>query len=450
MIYKFLKQIIKLALFFFFRKIIVTGKEHIPKVGPIILVANHPNTLMDPLIIASLTDQKIGFVANASIFVNRLATRIFNYFHVIPIYRKKDIETVEKLDNRASFLKCHEYFESKGSLLIFPEGTSHYELKLREIKTGTARIALSYENEKKFKGALRIVPIALDYSDAIQFRSIVSVTVCPEILLSTYEEIFYEDEVAAVIELTGAIQRELSEIIPQTSDKEQEKFLVQAHQFYTLYYSSNAESSKDEGDFLQLRNEVSKALKFLHKNNSALYLNMKHKLYDFYDLLKKENLSPYVLPDKELKYSNYVFDFLNIIKFIFLFPIYLLGLVCNYIPYKLVAQVFKGLKLDIEYRAAVQMILGIFVFPLYYVIIFWAFSNKVSDNIWLQIGFLLIMPISGYISLYFFTQFKRFFEQLRFDIQLSSEKKNAILDVQSEILGLIKDARQLYLRQEID
>jgi len=87
-IYKFLKQIIKAALFFFFKKIVVTGKEHIPRNGPLIIVANHPNTFMDPLLIAAITSQRIGFVANASIFVNQFISRIFSYFHVIPFLEK--------------------------------------------------------------------------------------------------------------------------------------------------------------------------------------------------------------------------------------------------------------------------------------------------------------------------------------------------------------------------
>ena len=91
MIYKFLIQIVKAALFFFFKKIVVTGKEQIPGNGPLIIVANHPNTFMDPLLIAAITSQRIGFVANASIFLNQFVSRIFSYFHVIPIFRKKDV-----------------------------------------------------------------------------------------------------------------------------------------------------------------------------------------------------------------------------------------------------------------------------------------------------------------------------------------------------------------------
>jgi hypothetical protein len=41
-------------------------------------------------------------------------------------------------------------------------------------KTGTARIALSYEELQDFDGNLKNTPIALDYSDSIQFRSTIS------------------------------------------------------------------------------------------------------------------------------------------------------------------------------------------------------------------------------------------------------------------------------------
>lgn len=445
MIYKFLKQLIKLALFFFFRKIIVAGKEFIPTEGPIILVANHPNTLMDPLLIATLTNQRIGFVANAGIFINKFISSILSYFHVIPIFRKQDVEAGEKLDNKTSFAKCHEYLQNKGSLLIFPEGTSHYELKLREIKTGTARIALSYEEIKSFKGGLKIVPIALDYSDAIQFRSIVSVTVCPAIDVDSYKEFYAKDEVTAVTELTEAIRKELAAIIPQTSNKEQEKFLVQAHQFYSLYNLSNTDQEFHSDQLLELRNQVSKALRFIYANNSQLYSKMKRQLSHYYELLKNEKLSPQAIPTEEFKQSSYIID---ILKFILLFPVYVIGLVCNYLPYMLVAKIFKRLKLEIEYRAPVQMMLGMFIFPLYYALIFWAFKAKVSDDIWLLMGLLVIMPLSGYGCLFFYNRFRRFIEQLRFDITLQTNKKKTILTLRQEIVAAMNQARTIYLEKE--
>lgn len=446
MIYKFLKQIIKAALFFFFRKIIVTGKEYIPTSGPLILVANHPNTLMDPLLIAAIADQRVGFVANAGIFVNKFISRIFNYFHVIPIFRKSDIQAGEKPDNRKAFIKCHEYLADKGTLLIFPEGTSHYELKLREIKTGTARIALSYEELKGFEGHLNIVPIALDYSDSIQFRSMVSVTVCPALSVSSYKLSYKKNEFNTVIDLTEAIRKELAEIIPQTSDKEQEKFLVRAHQFYTIYYSPKADLNSDPRQSLELRNEVSKALRFLYRENSQLYLDIQRKLLLFYNMLKEEKLSPYVIPTDTIEHKGLVIDGLNILKFILLFPLYLFGLGSNYAPYILTARIFRALKLEIEYKAPVQMIIGMFIFPLYYALIIWIFRSYVSNDLWHGITLFCIMPIAGYITLYFYTQLRRFLEKLRFDFYIKNDQKEAIINLQDEILNHMEEARIKYLK----
>ena len=87
MIYSFLKRIIKITLFVFFKKIVVNGKDNIPTKGPLIIVANHPNTFMDPMIIVSITKQRLGFVGNGGIFVNKVVNSVLTFFHVIPIYQ---------------------------------------------------------------------------------------------------------------------------------------------------------------------------------------------------------------------------------------------------------------------------------------------------------------------------------------------------------------------------
>jgi glycerol-3-phosphate O-acyltransferase / dihydroxyacetone phosphate acyltransferase len=74
MIYKALKLIVKIALHIFFMKIVILAKTELPKSGPLIIVVNHPNTFMDPIIVATLFKQKVGFLANASVFVNEVGS----------------------------------------------------------------------------------------------------------------------------------------------------------------------------------------------------------------------------------------------------------------------------------------------------------------------------------------------------------------------------------------
>jgi 1-acyl-sn-glycerol-3-phosphate acyltransferase len=69
---------------------------------------------------------------------------------------------------------------AKGALVkgraitIFPEGKSHSEPALAELKTGAARIALGAAKEG---AAVRIVPVGLTYEDKHLFRSEVLIEV---------------------------------------------------------------------------------------------------------------------------------------------------------------------------------------------------------------------------------------------------------------------------------
>lgn len=442
MIYLFLKQIIRASLFFFFKRILVSGKEHLPDKGPLIIVANHPNTLMDPLLIAAITGQRIGFVANAGIFVNKLITRIFNYFHVIPIYRKKDILPGEKPDNRKAFVKCHDYFDQAGTLLIFPEGTSYYELKLREIKTGTARIALSYEDLKGFKGNLRIIPIALDYSDSIQFRSIVSVTICKAIEVGAYQMAYEADEFDTVGQLTEDIRKEFAEIVPQTSGKEQEAFLVNAHHFYTTFYSPTASLQKNPKESLELRTQVSKALQLLKTRNLELYLDTQSKLTRFFKIMKEERIDPALISAKLIRKYSMPVIIIQFLAFLFLFPFYFLGIFFNYIPYILPAKIFKAMKLDIEYRAPVQMILGLICFPVYYGLVIYLYRMFINDSFWQSLILLIIMPLMGYVSMFYYAEIKRFSKLWRYKFLIDKSKKLEIDNLKDGILNNIESARR--------
>lgn len=441
MIYNSLIQLAKILLAIFFKRVIVNGKENIPEQGPLILVANHPNTFMDPVLVASITNQRIGFVGNAGVFSNKIVAAVLRYFHVIPIYRKKDVLPGEKPDNKEAFSKCHQYLNGGNMLLIFPEGTSYYELKLREIKTGTARIALSYEATKNFEGNLRILPIALDYSDSIQFRSMVSVTIGEPISLHSYKDLYSENEFESVNALTQQIRSALGKHIPQTAGKEQEDFLIKAHKFYAAYFEPEAGLHTNPKRSLTLRKQLSKALQYIHRHDESLYHNTQTKLQTFFSLLKSENITTGFLTDNFLSKKPLWVNLGYFLQFFLLLPFYLVGLVTNYLPYILPSYLFKISKLDIEYKTSVQMFAGLVTFPLFYTLELWAFRTYVSDDILYSVLLVLSFILTGYISMYYWTELKRFVRVLNFYFFISSENKTKLLLLRNEILDNMKTAR---------
>ena len=68
------------------------------------------------------------------------------------------------------FSSCHEALAEGGSIVLFPEGTSHSESELQPLKTGAARIALGAEQQRDPLG-IRIVPVGLNFDAKQKFRS---------------------------------------------------------------------------------------------------------------------------------------------------------------------------------------------------------------------------------------------------------------------------------------
>ena len=444
MIYSILRRVIKLALHIFFKKIIVTGEDLFPEQGPVIIVANHPNTLMDVLIIASISGNRIGFVANAGIFSNAIMTGFLRYFQVIPIFRKKDVRAGEKTDNNASFRKCHEYLGEGKSFLIFPEGSSIHELNLREIKTGTARIALSFEKLRNFEGGLNILPVALDYSDILQFRSMVSVTIEPAISVSKYKEIYLSDEIEGVNELTEDIRKELAKNVPQTSGKEQEDFLIKAHKFYTAYNEPGAALYEDPGRSLDIRNQLARALTYIQIHESRLYEDIKIRMDSFFAELRSSRLTVGFFTNEFLKKSKVMVCLGYLFTFLFLSPFYIAGLITNYLPYILPSKIFFALKIDIEYKSSVQLLSGMVLFPFFYFLEFRIFRNYVSDDVWSNVFFLILLPSSGFITMFLYTELLRFARVLRFYFFLKASEKKKLLGLRDEILERIGVARKKF------
>ena len=73
----------------FFKRILVHNKHLLRTDAPLLIVANHPNTFMDPMLIAHLLKQQVYFLANGGVF-NSITKILFRQLNMVPIYRKAD------------------------------------------------------------------------------------------------------------------------------------------------------------------------------------------------------------------------------------------------------------------------------------------------------------------------------------------------------------------------
>ena len=91
----------------------VSGTEHIPEAGGVIVAPNHKNFL-DPFFVGILTRRHVRFMAKAELFQGPLAW-LFTRLGAFPIRRGQS--DAEALDTAAAILKAG------GLVVVFPEGT---------------------------------------------------------------------------------------------------------------------------------------------------------------------------------------------------------------------------------------------------------------------------------------------------------------------------------------
>jgi glycerol-3-phosphate O-acyltransferase / dihydroxyacetone phosphate acyltransferase len=185
-------------------------------------VLNHPNGLLDPIVLRVALGQPLRFLAKSTLFRNPLGRLAMNAFGSIPVYRAHESGARDRdvSRNDESFARCRAELAAGGVLALFPEGVSHSDPEMRPLKTGAARIALSAEAEHDGQLGVTVVPVGLSYEHKTMFRSSVLLVVGEPIDVAPILPAYRQDERTAVTALTEQIGARLDEIVLQAESRE--------------------------------------------------------------------------------------------------------------------------------------------------------------------------------------------------------------------------------------
>lgn len=287
-----------------FRKLQVTGPPLPP--GAVLLVLNHPNGLLDPLVPSALLDPPPRFLAKATLW-NLLPLRPFlALFNPIPVRRGQDDgapSATERSEEREPRTKCpgqsggspsldaatrarslaqtfeavHEGFGLGQRVAIFPEGISHGEADLAPLRTGAARMALSSPTP------VALVPAGLVYGRREFFRHSVLLRLGDPIEFRDLQERGTDPE--AVRELTARIRDRL---LPLTLHAEAEDLLALAQDTAWLL----AEGPRAKADLEAHRRRVRTLLDRLRTWPEAAQANLRVEVARARTWLRAQGLRP--------------------------------------------------------------------------------------------------------------------------------------------------------------
>jgi len=147
----------------------VKGRENIPKKGAILFMVNHPNGLIDPLIVAVNNPRVQHFLVRAASFKKPLIKRFLESLNLMPIYRMRD--GVKQLgNNKDVFDKCFTLLNNQKALMIFPEGSHDKRRTVRTLSKGFSRIVFG-ALEQNPALQIHIIPVGLTYQNPSVYPS---------------------------------------------------------------------------------------------------------------------------------------------------------------------------------------------------------------------------------------------------------------------------------------
>ena len=324
--YNIVKLWLRTGLFFYYTRMKVVGRENIPKNKPIMLLANHQNALMDPLMIAINCGVNPFFLARSDLFKNPLVSKFLHYLQMMPIYRFRDGRDTLK-NNPAIFKKCGDLLVQGETVMLFPEGNHGILRRVRwPMRKGFVRmIFCALEKEPDLD--IRILPVGLNYLKAEGFPDSVSMYIGKDFAVQDYYD--PNDLTESEIKLKDEIYKRLKVLTTHIPDEE-------------TYDNVLAQLKNQKVDYLKPK-AVNKIIQGIDPNVASTPINSKTRWFS--GLIK------------------IIFTLIN-------FPVILLW-----------NKKVKSIGMDIEFRTTLRFMLSMILFPIYYLLLYLVFGYTLGQEI---------------------------------------------------------------------
>jgi glycerol-3-phosphate O-acyltransferase / dihydroxyacetone phosphate acyltransferase len=410
-------------IWFFFKHVEVARAERVPPDGPVLLCINHPNNLIDSLLVGGVLHRKVHYLATAALFRNPLVGRFLTACGAIPVYRKQDDPTrMER--NTDAFAACFRALEGGRVIGIYPEGTTHSESRVQRIKTGAARIALEYEASGRGQ-PLALVPVGLDFEARKAFGGHVRVSFGEPIPLQAYTAAYRGDPVGAVEALTTTIQRGMEAEVLHVARPERQALIRAVEQIYSADLIRELQRERGLGtrqiDPLRLSRTIADAVAHFEQRDPARVDRLCTALQRYRAMLAAHQVRDQAVrtraervPGARLRRSWEASLGL---------PLFAYGLLVNGLPYLLPRWLARRTARKETDYATTRLLASILAFPLFWALEVWVVWRLTSLG-W-AVLFALSLPISGLLAYRYLRGVGRLRSQLRFGWLVLTQRQSA-------------------------
>lgn len=190
MLYFVIRNLIKVCLHFYIKRMGWAGLENIPKDKPVLFCSTHSNSFLDALPVASYLGRPVFELARGDAFRKPFWSNILYGFKMLPIFRQQDGDTNSLRKNEKTFEDCQELFRQKQFVMIFPEGICKHQLEVLPLKKGAVVMA-----QRAWREGLpvHVIPVGVYYDSFSKWGKKCDVTFGKAIQITDFQDIEHKE-----------------------------------------------------------------------------------------------------------------------------------------------------------------------------------------------------------------------------------------------------------------
>ena len=400
MLWHLLKYFLGFVIALFFKRTKVSNIQNLKVKGPIILAVNHPNGFMDPVALSTLVyPPRLRYLARGDAFKKGIVTKILQSLGIIPIFRIQDGGKEGLLKNDETYNIVNRLLLKNKKIIIFAEGLCIQERRLRPLKKGVPRMIFGAMETGKLNNLI-VIPVGINYKDPSQFRGNIFCNVGKPIKMIDYMAAYKEAPAKTMNQFLADLTPRMKELIVNINHQRSEKVIEHIEEIYKYNFFKKEKLNIDdiEDDFL-FSTKVADIINQTEETNPEKVKSLNEKTAHYFSIIQKHNLRDWLINPHKQSSINYAVFAIRLVILILTLPIYLIGLIASYLPYKL-THIITSKKVKIkEFKASFYMGIGAFLFLFYYIIQFFVIK-ALSPNILWVICILFIFILSSIFCLH--------------------------------------------------
>ena len=319
----------------------------VPSDGPVLILPNHPNALLDPAVIWATAGRDVRFLAKSTLFDGAFGP-ILRLARAIPVYRRHD-QGVDTSRNTETFAAVDAALADGSAVCLFPEGVSHSTGRLVELRTGAARMALTAERRGI---AVTLVAVGLNFDRKTSFRSRVIVLYGRPFSIGRFAA--EQDDQAAVRLATGQIAAEMRSLLVEADPQSDAAMVARVERLY----SAARRHPQSAHERIARRQAIARGMEQLRVRDQERFEEIAQRLRRYDQRLQRFGLRDRHLDLDVSRRTAARFAVREAAAALVLGPIAIAGLVLFWVPYHFTATLARLATRERDVAATAKVFVG--------------------------------------------------------------------------------------------